>query len=198
MRDEDLAPELVSRVAGWQPKIEEQRQAAEALADQDAMASAAVAGANYAMDVTVEGFGDDLLRACGKDRKSSRFRAFFKTSVSEFKRQPFPDQVRAMRAWFDGGVQEPVLDRHAAQLEKQVQRGERALKLDVAVDGRRAELKKARQALAEWLTGERDDLHDDLSKLAREKGFGRDWPDTLFRKDYRPAMRAPTPNSPPE
>ncbi|MBI2374422.1 MAG: hypothetical protein HYV07_10545 [Deltaproteobacteria bacterium] len=191
VRDEGLPAEVVTRVHDWQTKIGGLREGAEALEDHDSMAAAAQAGANYAMDVAVEAFGDDLLRACGKDRKSSRFRAFFKSTVNEFKRQPFPDQVRAMRGWFDGGRKEPVLDQHAARLEAQTQRGEKVLKLQVEADGRRVELRKAREAFADWFTQERDDLHDDLSKIAREQGFGREWADTFFRKDYRPAQAKP-------
>ena len=46
---------------------------------------------------------------------------------------------------------------------------------------RRGDLRQKREALAKYLTVERDKLRDDLSARAREKGLDRTWPNSFFR-----------------
>lgn len=176
--DPDAAA-LANRTASWIERVDAAR-------PHDRKARAAAANSDAARQVagdrlrrTCVAFGDDLYLAVGKKRKSPRWLQFFPRPVSRFVRQPRVSLVKAVRGWLTS--QDPVLGRYRADLERWSQNADLALVETSAVAIVRGDAHQTRGALAVELTLERDQLHDDLSAIARERGLSREWPDMFFR-----------------
>ena len=115
-----------------------------------------------------------------KDREALRWKKFFPSTMSAFLRQPLVSQVSGVVGWLSG-VDDPVLEQHRPELTQWADAAKAALDAEAHNDALRAEFKQTREAHAQQLTADRDKLHDLLSDIARDQGFGRTWPDTFFR-----------------
>jgi hypothetical protein len=176
--DPDAAA-LADRAAAWIDRIDAAR-------PHDRRARTAAAHSDASRQVAVDrlrracvAFGDDLYLAVGKNRKSPRWLQFFPRPVSRFVRQPRAALVKAVRGWLTS--QDPVLGRYRADLERWSQNADQALVETSAVAIVRGDAHQTRGTLAVELTQERDQLHDHLSAIARERSLPREWPDMFFR-----------------
>lgn len=192
LTDEPLTASLAGRSNPWTKRVNEIEQQFLEVAREGAGTDAARTGANQALDAAVVRFADLLLADVRKDRESVRWRAFFRTSVSDFNRIALADQAAAVRGWLTGSS-DPVLLAEKANLEVALARTDRALARDAALTARRASVWVAREALAAELTEARDTLHDDLSVIARAGGLSRDWADSFFRVGKARENKAPPP-----
>ena len=190
LEDEALTADFVNRFDGWVPRISKLEQDELALAEEEQRVAGALVGANSALDEACTGLSDDLLKQV--ERSDPRYRAFFKTTCSDFIRQEFDEQVKAMRNWVDTNS-DAVFMTHREAIEKAVARGERALKREVALGTLRSSRDIARKELAESFTHDRDVLHDDLSKVARDQRLGRGWASTFFKTGDRPRKKKDEP-----
>lgn len=201
LQDEAAAAGLAGRTTDWKSRIDAAEATARALDHDVTAVDAARQGANDALDAATTAFADALLPAVGKDRSSPRWRGFFRTSVSEFNRMPLAEQAAAVRGWLNDS-QDAVLLAHKDALDAATGRVERAIARENALASRRGGLWQEREALASYLTNERDALHDELSAVARANGLPRGWASSFFRtrsggkKAASPAP-APTPAAPP-
>lgn len=179
LRADPDAAALADRATPWLERIDtarpHDRRVRTAAAHSDA--SRQVAGDRLRR--TCVAFGDDLYLAVGKNRKAPRWLQFFPRPVSRFVRQPRVVLVKAVRGWLTS--QDPVLGRYRTDLERWSQSADLALVETSAVAIVRGDAHQTRDALAVELTQERDQLHDDLSAIARERGLSREWPDMFFR-----------------
>jgi len=195
LEDEPLAAALVARTAEWQTRSDATEQTARAVQREATRVDAARQGGNEALDNASTHFGDNLLSAVNKDRTSARWRGFYRTTVSDFNRKPLGEQAAAVRGWLTDS-QDPVLLAEKEPLETATVRVERATVRENALASRRGDLWQAREALAAFLTMERDTLHDDLSAIARSQKLPRSWPSSFFRTGDTPPKK-PTPVVPP-
>lgn len=180
LADEPLAAALFERTDEWQARIDACDKTARALDKEETQVEAQFAGGNLVLDAACTDFGDDLLVAVAKDRASPRWRAFFRSSVSDFILQPLSQQVVAVRGWLTESSDE-VLLQHKPKLEVAATRVERAVAREAALAVRRATHAQDREALTASLTAQRDALHGDLSALARTNRLPRAWADSFFR-----------------
>lgn len=190
LEDEAPAASFATRFDGWVPRIAKLEQDELALAEEEQRVAASLVGADSALDEACTGLSEELLRHVERD--DPRYRAFFKTTCSDFIRQEFDDQVKAMRNWVDTS-NDAVLVAHRDSIEKAVVRGERALKREAALATLRSNRDIARKELAESCTLDRDVLHDDLAKVARDGKLGRGWPTTFFKTGDRPRKKKDEP-----
>lgn len=189
LEDEPETEALASRTDEWLEKVDEAEVLAKAVAREQARVYAAQTGANRSLDAAVTDFADDLLRAVNKDRTSARWLGIFRKSPSEFNRQDFAIQTSAVRGWLTD-PQDEVLVAHNGPLAAAALRSESALKREAALPARRGGLWQKREALAAYLTEQRDALHDDLSAIGRAKKLDRSWANTFFR--VLPRAQRPT------
>lgn len=171
---------LAARCAEWLRRISEAEKLFERVEKQEVLIDAARVGANVALDLAVTAFGDALLAAVGKDRKSTRWLGFFKESVSRFNDGPLSDQAGTVKGWL-AASSDPVLLAHRPALEAALTRVDEAIARDQAQETWRGNLHVERDTLASWLTAQRDALEEELSALARADGLPRDWPASFFR-----------------
>jgi len=190
VEDEAVAAEFATRFDGWVPRIAKLEQDELALAEEEQRVAAATVGANSALDELCTDLSEELLRQVARD--DPRYRAFFKTTCTDFIRHEFDEQVKAMRNWVDTSSDAVFLARRDA-IEKAVLRGERALKREAALATLRSNRDIARKELAESFTQDRDVLHDDLAKVARDGKLGRGWPTTFFKTGDRPRTKKDAP-----
>lgn len=182
--DEPDAQALAQRPEAWRARVTTSEQNARALRREEAQVQAALVGANLAVDGVSDDFAGDLLASAGRDRTSARWRAHFRVSPSSFKRQPFTEQIATMRGWLKES-QDATLSDHRARLETPVARAEVAIGRDATLAAKRGNLWAEREALAEFLTSERDGLEDELAAIGRAKGHDRGWARSFFRSGRR-------------
>ncbi|MCC6625260.1 MAG: hypothetical protein IT385_28690 [Deltaproteobacteria bacterium] len=187
LQDEAQAAALIARTDAWLVRIEAVDKATQALDGEQAAAAAAVVGADRALDLAVTALADDLYDAVGKDRSSARWRAFFRKSPSDFNRQELSEQVARVGGWL-ADARDEVLQVHRERLTAAVERCRVAQAREAALGTRRGGVWQDREALAAYLTDERDALHDELAAIARGGRLDRAWPATFFRTG-RPARR---------
>jgi hypothetical protein len=153
------------------------------MADADATAARTIA--NFHLDNACTHFGDDLYLAVGKDRNAARWTQFFPVAVSRFVKMRFDKQIQKVTGWLGPNVQDPVVDKHRANLTTWSTAAADSLEKTTSSVMTRAQARIAREQLAEDLTRERDGLFDALSARARDKGLPRDWPKQFFRVTAR-------------
>lgn len=95
--------------------------------------------------------------------------------------RPLKDQTTAVRGWLTESRGPPVLEEHRPRLERTTARSEAALGRGTGLATRRGNLWTDREALAAYLTKERDALEDELATIARAKGHDRHWARSFFR-----------------
>lgn len=190
LEDEALAADFVTRFDGWVPRIAKLEQDELALAEEEQRVAAALVGANGALDEACSELSEDLLKQMTRDDPT--YRSFFKTTCSDFIRQEFDEQVKSMRNWVDTSSDATFLT-HRDAIEKAVARAERALKRETATATLRSNRDISRKALADDFTEDRDVLHDDLAKVARESRLGRGWPATFFKTGDKPQKKKDEP-----
>lgn len=193
LEDEPLGATFANRFDGWPPKIAELEQAERGIDEEEERVAAALVGANGALDELCTDLSEGLLREV--DRDDPRYRAFFKTTCTEFIRQDFEQQVRLIRNWVDTSS-DPTFIATRDAFAAAVSRAERALKRQAALATLRANRDITRKALAESFTHDRDVLHDDLAKVARDNRLPRGWAATFFKVGPRSKKKAP--DNPPE
>lgn len=193
LEDEPLGAPFANRFDGWPQKIAELEQSERAIDEEEERVSAALVGANGALDDLCTDLSETLLREVGRD--DPRYRAFFKTTCSEFIRQPFDEQVRLIRNWVDTSNDPTFLATRDA-FAAAITRAERAQKRQAALATLRANRDITRKALADAFTHDRDVLHDDLAKVARDNRLPRGWAATFFKVGPRSKKKAP--DNPPE
>jgi len=192
LADEPLAADLFDRTDDWQARIDASERASRALDKDETQTEAARVGGNLVLDAACTDFGDDLLVAVSKDRASPRWRAFFRSSVSDFILQPLSTQAVAVRGWLTDSDDE-VLIQHKPVLEVANVRVERAIAREATLALRRATFMQDREALAGFISAQRDVLHADLSTLARANKLPRAWADSFFRSSKGGKKRPVTP-----
>ncbi len=178
--DEVDAQALAPRIEPWRAQVETTEKAARALRRDETRTQAAIDGANLALDGVSDDFAGSLSLAVGGDRTSARFRAHFRESPSAFKRAPLKEQTTAVRGWLTDS-KDPILEEHRSRLEGPTARSEAALGRGTGLSTRRGNLWTEREALAAYLTKERDALEDELAGIARAKGHDRHWARSFFR-----------------
>jgi len=188
LEDEPETESLSVRTDEWLAKLDETEVQLKAVEREHARVYAGLTGANRSLDAAVSDFADDLLTAVKKDRTSARWLATLRKSPSDFNRQDFAVQTSAVRGWL-ADPQDEVLVTHKDRLETATVRSENALRREAALAARRGVVWQRREALAAYVTEQRDALHDDLSAIARAKKLGRSWANTFFRV----SQRAPQP-----
>lgn len=185
------ATDFLPNTQDWLGRVDavraKERKAREVIANTDATRAVT----NVRLDKACVSLGDDLLASVKKDRTSARWRQFFRDlPVSQFIRQALDRQVSTVRGWL-GASQDPVLEKHRAELERWTQAAEAALDRTRGSSAIRGEAWVGREELAEALTRERDGLHDALSGRARERDLPRDWADLFFRVERRSKKATP-------
>jgi hypothetical protein len=148
-------------------------------------ANAARSVANYHLDRACTQFGDDLLLAVNKDRESARWTQFFSISTSQFIKIRFDKQIQKVKTWLSSNVNDPIVEKHRQALTTWSSASAASLDKTSNAAMLRANVRIAREQLAEDLTRERDGLFDTLSARARAKGLPRDWPKQFFRVTIR-------------
>lgn len=182
--DED-AREFLPQTQEWLVELDKLWTQERDLRHARALASAKRAIANQKLDRACTNFGDDLLRAVGKDRTSPRWATFFPVSASQFVRMPLPKQLQAVRAWLISD-DDPALSPHRAELERWSQAAQEALDLGARISLQRGKLWQGREGFVHDLTSERDGLYSLLTLRSQERGLGRDWAATFFIRESRP------------
>lgn len=191
LKHEPRAAEVTTRTDLWNDKNDALEADLRSARDAAADAEAALVGANDEIDQATVIFADalhaDVLRTGGHER----WHAFFKTSVSDHNRQDFREQVRVTRAWLTRKG-EPILELHREALEHATARCELALRSEKAAQARAVCVEAQRELFTAWINQQRDALHDELSRIARNLRLGRAWADSFFRGRARPEPVFPT------
>lgn len=170
----DVAPDFDA----WLTELDAERARDRSDRQRDMYNTAQRVVANGRLDLACTRFGDDLLLAVGKDRKSPRWTTFFKAPVSAFVRQPLADQIKDVGGWFSS--QDPALAPHRDTLTTWHAVAKQASDAEGAILTAHGERRQRREALGARLTDARDALHDQLSARARERGLDRSWADNFF------------------
>ena len=192
------ARDLVPTTAGWMALIDEARAASRLSREAVARSDARRRVSNGRLDASCTSFGDELLLAADKDRKSARWRLFLQGGVSTmsvFVKLPLAEQVRRVKGWLDV-TGDAVLDRHRAALTEWSSATDSALAATTATAGARGAAAVVRERVAEDLTRARDGLEAALVQRAAERGLARSWPALFFRTMPAPARRGTAPDGP--
>jgi hypothetical protein len=175
----DFAPRVAELLDGWESATKTLR-----AGQRKEAAARAVAGVRDAeLDDEVLDFGDDLLRAVGKDRSDSRFRHYFKRPPATFVRVERMSEATTVKSWV-GNVKtepEPEVAAHAEPLGATAQASIDALD-DVAkaAGDRAADRVRVWEAYTKKVDAACELLHADLVKRGQEKGRPKGWADRFF------------------
>ncbi len=180
LKHEPRASEVTTRTDLWNDKNDALEADLRGARDAEADADAALVGANDAIDQATVAFADALHAEAERVGELERWHAFFKTTVSDHNRQDFREQVRMTREWLTRR-HDPVLEEHRDALEQATARCELALRAERAAHARGVCAVAQRQLFVAWLNAQRDALHDELSRIARNLRLGRAWADSFYR-----------------
>ena len=191
LKHEPRASEVTTRTDLWNDKNDALEADLRSARDAEADAEAALVGANDAIDHATVAFADALHADAARTDAHDRWHAYFKTTVSDHNRQDFREQVRLTREWLtrEGN---PVLEQHREALERATARCELALRSERAAHARAVCVTAQRELFTAWLNAQRDALHDELSRIARNLRLGRAWADSFFRGRGRVEPMYPT------
>ena len=170
------------------------------------IAQAHVDVADDDLDDDVAKLGLDLLHLEGGNRKSTRFKLYFKAGVSVIVRLGLESQIPVVRAMATQLASEPekTLKEHAKRLAAVLKRG------DVAVEERRTAAAergahRAREIIRyiDDLNALRTSVHAELTIHAGKASLPRDYADRFFKRGSRTARSVgpetgPTPTPTPE
>jgi|JI10StandDraft_1071094.scaffolds.fasta_scaffold35339_3 hypothetical protein len=174
------AADLVDQTADWNEPISDLRSELEANEDERTELDAQFKVLNAGFDADCIAFGEDALKAAGKDRSNPRFTRYFKVAPNEFVRQDIDDQVAAVEGWLS--VDDPTLAPWRARFEAWLLKLKAHRTARVASTQKTQTLRIKRQAFATDLTAKRDALHRRLGDRAQERGLPRGFADLFFRQ----------------
>lgn len=166
------------------------------------VAQAHVDVADDDLDDGVDKLGLDLLHLEGGNRKSTRFKQYFKSGVSAIVRMGLESQIPVVRTITTqlAGESEKSLKEHGKALTAVLKRG------DAAVEERRTAAAdrgahRAREIIRFFddLNALRTSLHAELTLHAGKAGLARDYADRFFKRGSRTsrAVSAPEPGPTP-
>lgn len=173
------ASDLLADTDGWMGDIDALRAAQRSLAQERITLRARRTITNARLDGLARRFGELLYITIEKDRSAPRWKALFgSATTSEFLRQPFAEQVRAMRAWLS--TDEPLLAERRADFEAWLDRADALIADEARARINTADGQTRRANAGRQLTQARDTLHRRLAERATERDLNRTWPDGFF------------------
>lgn len=179
------ASSLASSTESWLGLIDEVSALGRVVRQAEADADASRVVGNSYLDSAARKFGDDLLKAVGKNTKSSRWVQFFPETVSALIKTALPRQVALIKSWLTSS--DVVLQTYHAEFQNWTSKCDQALFDTDAVTMKRGDYWQKREQLAAGLTRDRDALHRTLAQLGDQLGMPRGWADQFFRVESRSA-----------
>jgi hypothetical protein len=154
------------------------------------IAQAHVDACDDSLDDGVEGLSRDVLHLESGNRKSARFKLYFKTAVSAIVRMGLEAQIPVVRGMLTALMGEPekVLKDRAKSLAAILKKGDEAIVERREAAGARA-AHRAREilSLVDNLNAERTAQHAELTLYGNKNGLPRDYADRFFRRTTRTA-----------
>lgn len=161
------------------------------------IAQAHVDAVDDSLDDSVIDFGRDLLHLEGGNRKSARFKMYFKSAVSSIVRLGLESQIPVVRTMTTSLQSEPekVLKDYAKKLIGILKKGDAVIEERREAAGARA-AHRAREILSfvDDINAERTAQAAELSLYATKNALPRDYPERFFRRTAKSARSlAPEP-----
>ena len=168
------------------------------------VAQAHVDTSDDALDDQVDTFSRDLLYMEKGDRKSPRYKQYFKSAVSAIVRLGLESQIPVVRAMVATLAQEPEkeLKAHAKALGSILTKGDSAVtERREAAATRAAHRAREIMSFVDDLNASRTSIHAELALYASKNKLPRDYADRFFRRSSKsargveePGSGEPTPN----
>lgn len=177
----DLAPEHTAALVRWAKVAAGQRECWRG----EILAQILIDIEDEGIDDFTEALSDALLALLGKDRKSARYKRYFKKAPNLVIRMGLESQLAVLKPWKDSLLGEPEkeLKDLGTRLGKLLTSGQaaidkRAAAIAATADHRIREIIR----LIDDVNAMRQSTYGILTQRAAEKRLGRDWANRFFRR----------------